>query len=106
MESERDRIRILLADGHHLVRQGIRQLLEQEADFEVIAEADDGLQAVKLAHELKPDIVIIEARLPKGQQASEAGDQVLSQRQEDCDEDENADTTNILIRRQPWHKEE
>ena len=65
MERERDRIKILLADGHHLVRQGIRQILEQEVDFEVIAEADNGLEAVRLAHELKPDIVIMEARMPK-----------------------------------------
>jgi DNA-binding NarL/FixJ family response regulator len=65
LERERDRIRILLADGQHLVRQGIRQLLEREADFEVIAEVDDGLEAVRLARELKPDVVIMEARMPK-----------------------------------------
>lgn len=65
MERERDRIRIILADGHHLVRQGIRQLLEQEADFEVIAEADNGLEVVRLARELKPDLVIMEARMPR-----------------------------------------
>lgn len=64
LERERDRIRILLADGHHLVRQGIRQLLDQETDFEVLVEVDNGLEAVRLARELKPDIVIMEARMP------------------------------------------
>ena len=63
MERDRDRIRILLADGQHLVRQGIRQLLEREADLEVIGETDDGLEAVRLARELRPDIVIMEASM-------------------------------------------
>lgn len=65
LERERDRIRILLADGHHLVRQGIRQLLEREGDFAVVGEADNGLEAVRLARELKPDILIMEARMPR-----------------------------------------
>ena len=61
----RQRIRILLADSHHMVRQGIRQLLEREADFEVVGEADNGLETVKLARELRPDIIVMEARMPK-----------------------------------------
>jgi NarL family two-component system response regulator LiaR len=65
LERERDRIRILLADGQHLVRQGIRQLLEREGDFEVIAEADNGLEALRLARELKPDVVIMEAHMAR-----------------------------------------
>ncbi|MFC2051282.1 response regulator [Chloroflexota bacterium] len=64
MKSEIGRIRLLLADGQHLVRQGIRQILEREADLEVIGEADDGLETIKLAGELKPDIVIMEAQMP------------------------------------------
>ena len=64
-EKEGDKTRILLADDHHVVRQGIRGLLEREADFEVIGEADNGLDAVRLAHELRPDIIILEARIPK-----------------------------------------
>ena len=63
MEREIGRIRILLADGQQLVRQGIRQLLEREADLEVIGEATDGVETVRLARELKPDIVIMEARM-------------------------------------------
>jgi len=64
-EKEGDKTRILLADNHHVVRQGIRRLLEREADFDVVGEADNGLDAVRLAHELRPDIVILEARMPK-----------------------------------------
>ncbi|MFH0942153.1 MAG: response regulator transcription factor [Chloroflexota bacterium] len=62
---ERRKIRILLADGQHMVRQGIRRLLESEADFEVVGESDNGLEAVRLAKELKPDVIIMEARMPK-----------------------------------------
>ena len=46
--------KILLADDHPLLRQGIRGLLEREPDFEVVAEAGDGEETVRLASELKP----------------------------------------------------
>jgi len=62
---ERRKTRILLADGHHMVRQGIRRLLESEADFEVVGEADNGQEAVRLAREVKPDIIVMEASMPK-----------------------------------------
>jgi two-component system response regulator DegU len=61
----RQKTRIFLADGQHMVCQGIRQLLEREMDFEVIGEADNSLDAVRLARELRPDIIIMEARMPK-----------------------------------------
>ncbi|MFQ5997584.1 MAG: response regulator [Dehalococcoidales bacterium] len=61
----RAKTRILLADGHHMVRQGIRRLLEGEADFEVVGEADNGLEAVRLTREVKPDVIVMEARISK-----------------------------------------
>lgn len=64
-EETGEETRILIADDHHMVRQGIRQLLEHENDFEVVGETDNGLDAVRLARELNPDIIIMEARMPK-----------------------------------------
>ena len=52
--------RILLVDGHEVVRQGLRTLLDKEADFEVVAEADTGEAAVRLVLETKPDVVILD----------------------------------------------
>jgi DNA-binding NarL/FixJ family response regulator len=62
---ERRKTRILLADGHYIVRQGIRRIFEAEPDLEVVGEADNGEQAVRLARELKPDIIVMEARIGK-----------------------------------------
>lgn len=59
------KIRILLADDHALVRQGTRQLLAREADLAVVAEASDGEEAVRLAREHSPDIVIMDIAMPK-----------------------------------------
>jgi NarL family two-component system response regulator LiaR len=58
-------IRILLVEDHVLVRQGTRQLLEREQDLEIIGEAGDGEEAVQLASQLKPDVVIMDVALPK-----------------------------------------
>lgn len=58
------RIRILLADDHVLVREGTRELLEREPDLEVVAEADDGEQAIALAAKWQPDVVIMDAAMP------------------------------------------
>jgi len=58
-------IRILLVDDHVLFRQGTRELLEHEQDIEVIAEADDGLEAARLAVELQPDVVVMDAAMDR-----------------------------------------
>ena len=64
-ETGRKKTRILLADGHYIVRQGIRRIFDGEPDLEVVGEADNGEQAVRLARELKPDIIVMEARIGK-----------------------------------------
>jgi NarL family two-component system response regulator LiaR len=60
-----DTITVLLADDHVLVRQGTRELLEREEDLEVVGEAGDGVEAVELAAELHPDVVIMDIAMPK-----------------------------------------
>jgi len=57
-------ITLLLAEDHLIVREGLRALLEREQDFEIIAEADDGRQAVEMALRLEPDVVILDIAMP------------------------------------------
>ncbi len=58
-------IRIILADDHQIVRQGLRILLEAEPDMEVIAEADNGRQVLRLAPALLPDVIIMDLSMPE-----------------------------------------
>ncbi len=60
-----NKIRIMLADDHPLLRQALRDVLEKQPDLEVIAEASDGEEAVKLATELNPDVVIMDISMPE-----------------------------------------
>jgi DNA-binding NarL/FixJ family response regulator len=64
--SAKQRIRVLLADDHVLFRQGMRLLLEEDRRLEVVAEADDGRQAVELACALRPDVALIDLGMPGG----------------------------------------
>jgi DNA-binding NarL/FixJ family response regulator len=59
------KIRIMLAEDHVLVREGTKEMLDREADMEVVTEAGDGEEAVRLAKELDPDIVVMDIALPK-----------------------------------------
>jgi DNA-binding NarL/FixJ family response regulator len=58
------RIRILLCDDQALVRSGFRMVLEARDDLQVIGEADDGIQAVALARHAKPDVILMDIRMP------------------------------------------
>lgn len=64
-QDELDTIRIILADDHPMLRQALRNVLEREPDFEIIAEANDGEEAVQLATQMIPDVVIMDISMPK-----------------------------------------
>jgi len=57
-------IKILIADDHLIIRQGLRLILETETDFELIGEASDGNEALSLCKKLKPDVVLMDLRMP------------------------------------------
>jgi DNA-binding NarL/FixJ family response regulator len=58
-------LRVLLADDHGIVRRGLRSLIETQPDLKVVAEAGDGLEALKLCEEHRPDAVILDVAMPK-----------------------------------------
>ncbi|MGZ8228905.1 MAG: response regulator [Burkholderiales bacterium] len=59
-----ERLRILLVDDHTLFRSGVKALLARQADFEVVGEASDGLEGVKRAKQLRPDVVLMDVDMP------------------------------------------
>jgi DNA-binding NarL/FixJ family response regulator len=60
-----DKIRVVIADDHAVVREGTRTLLEREEDMQVVGEAADGEEAIKRIEELKPDVAILDISMPK-----------------------------------------
>jgi DNA-binding NarL/FixJ family response regulator len=58
-------IRIIIADDHQIVRQGLKKLLETQQDMEVVGEAEDGLTTVDLAKELLPDVIVMDVKMPE-----------------------------------------
>ncbi len=70
------KIRVLLAEDHTIVRKGLRALLEDQPGIEVIAEAEEGRQAVRLAEQLRPDVVLMDFSMP-GLNGLEATHQIV-----------------------------
>lgn len=60
-----DPIRVLIADDHLVVREGMRQILETEPEFQAVGEAADGIEAALLVGELRPDVVLMDLRMPR-----------------------------------------
>lgn len=58
------KITVILADDHQVIRQGLRTLIEQQDDMEVVAEASNGRQAVDMCDDLKPDVVVMDVAMP------------------------------------------
>ena len=59
-----NKLRILLAEDHAILREGIQSLLASVADLDVVGEAEDGLSAVTLAKQLQPDLALVDLSLP------------------------------------------
>jgi DNA-binding NarL/FixJ family response regulator len=64
MKRSSDTVKILFADDHQIVREGLMRLIERESDLKVIAETDNGTDAVRLALQLRPDVTILDLRMP------------------------------------------
>ena len=65
MSTESRRIRVLLADDHAVTREGLQSILERSEEFEVVGQARDGVEAVKAASELSPDLIVMDVMMPK-----------------------------------------
>jgi len=63
-EKKKTTVRILLADDHPIVRDGLKKLLQLEDDFEVVGEAGDGREVLEKVHELDPDVLLLDLRMP------------------------------------------
>ena len=66
--SSRERIRVMVVDDHSIMRVGLKQVLEQSGEFEVVGDAADGEEAVRVAAEVSPDVVVMDVMIVSNQQ--------------------------------------
>ncbi|MFB3112132.1 MAG: response regulator transcription factor, partial [Gemmatimonadales bacterium] len=81
------RYRVVIADDHLVVREGLKLILETEEDFELVGQAQDGATAVQLAREIEPDLILMDLRMP-GMGGIEAIEQI---------HDANPDTAVVIL---------
>jgi len=65
MENPVNKLRVILADDHEMVREGLKLLINRQSDMETVGEADNGRAAIALAQELKPDVVVMDISMPE-----------------------------------------
>src|SRR5947209_849731 len=63
-EKKKTTVRIVIADDHPIVRDGLKKLLQLEDDFEIVGEAGDGREVLDKVHELDPDVLLLDLRMP------------------------------------------
>jgi two-component system NarL family response regulator len=61
---ETEKLRVMVVDDHALFRRGLEMVLQQESDIELVGEASDGAEAVEVAQETMPDVVLMDVRMP------------------------------------------
>lgn len=74
MRKSQKALKILFADDHQIVREGFIRLIDKEEGLEIVAEAENGLEAIQLAAELSPDLTILDLRMPKMDGATAAAE--------------------------------
>jgi DNA-binding NarL/FixJ family response regulator len=89
-------IRVALADDHALVRAGFRVLIDSEPDLEVVGEAADGAAAVELARRTKPDVILMDIRMP-GTDGVEATKQITADAEGATDGEADGQVTKVLV---------
>lgn len=65
MRGSDEKIRLLLADDHQILREGLASLLSEESDMEVVGQAGDGREAIELARAMRPDVVLMDVTMPR-----------------------------------------
>ena len=77
-ELRMDKIRIMIADDHALLRAGLRSLLSEQEDMELVAEATDGVEAIEKAKEVQPDVLVLDITMPLSEEAVEADERAAA----------------------------